>query len=40
LTSFIGPETQIVFIGATVLLVLGGGFLWSRRFSTERNHEE
>ena len=40
LTSFIGPEAQIVFIGATVLLVLGGGFLWSRRFSTERNHEE
>jgi hypothetical protein len=40
LTSFIGPETQIVFIGATVVLVLGGGFLWSRRFSVERNHEE
>jgi hypothetical protein len=40
LTSFIGPETQIVFVGATVLLVLGGGFLWSRRFSVEKNHEE
>jgi len=40
LTSFIGPETQVVFIGATVLLILGGGFLWSRRFSVEKNHEE
>ena len=40
LTSFIGPETQIVFIGATVLLVLGGGILWSRKYSVEKNHEE
>lgn len=40
LTSFIGPETQIVLFGTTALLVLGGGFLWSRRLSAERNHEE
>jgi len=40
LTSFIGPEIQIVLFGTTALLVLGCGFLWSRRFSVERNHEE
>lgn len=40
LTSFIGPETQAVLVGATALLLLGGGFLWSRRLSVERNHEQ
>jgi Putative zinc-finger len=40
LTSYAGPEAQIVLVGATVLIVLGCAFLWNRRFSMEKNHED
>jgi len=40
LTSLIGTDAQIALVGAMVLILLGCGFLWSRRFSVERNHEE
>lgn len=40
LTSYAGPEAQIVLIGATVLIFLACGFLWNRRFSMEKNHED
>lgn len=40
LTSYAGPEAQIVLIGAAVLIILGCGFLWNRRFSMEKSHED
>jgi predicted anti-sigma-YlaC factor YlaD len=40
LTSVIGPETQIIFLCVTMILVIACGYLWSRRFATERNHEK
>jgi hypothetical protein len=40
LTSYAGPEAQIVLVGVTVLIVLGCGFLWNLRFSMEKNHED
>jgi hypothetical protein len=39
-TSLIGLEAQVAVIGATALLILAGGFLWSRRLFAEKNHEE
>jgi len=40
LASFIGPETQIVFLCVTMILVITCGYMWSRRFAAERNHEK
>lgn len=37
--SLIGPEVQVIFIFASLLLILAGGFLWRRKFSVEKNHE-
>jgi hypothetical protein len=38
-TSLIRPEAQIIFICASFLLILAGGFLWRRKFLVEKNHE-
>ncbi len=40
LASFIGPETQIIFLCVTMILVIACGYMWSRRFAAERNHEK
>jgi len=37
--SLIGPEAQVIFICASFLLILAGGFLWRRKFLVEKNHE-
>lgn len=40
LTSFIGPEMQIAFVCATILIIIGGGLFWSRKFFSEKNNEK
>jgi hypothetical protein len=37
--SLISPEAQVVFICASFLLILAGGFVWRRKFLVEKNHE-
>jgi len=37
--SLISPEIQVIFIFASLLLILAGGFLWRRKFSVEKRHE-
>lgn len=38
-TSLISPEAQVIFICASFLLILAGGFLWRKKFLVEKNHE-
>jgi predicted anti-sigma-YlaC factor YlaD len=40
LTSFIGPEAQIIFVCVTFILIITGGFLWSRKLSVEKDYEK
>ena len=37
--SLISSEAQVIFICASFLLILAGGFLWRRKFLVEKNHE-
>jgi len=40
LTSFIGPEAQIILVCLALVIIFCGGILWSRKFSVEKNHEK
>jgi hypothetical protein len=40
MTSFIGPEAQVVAACAAVLILIGTGVIWRRKFLWERNHHE
>ncbi len=37
--SLISSEAQVIFICASFLLILAGGFLWRRKFLVEKNYE-
>jgi hypothetical protein len=39
-TSLISPEAQVIFICASLLLILAGGFVWRRIFLVEKHHED
>jgi hypothetical protein len=39
-TSLIGPEAQVIFLCASLLLILAGGFVWRRKFLVEKHHED
>lgn len=40
LTSFISPEALIIFVCVTFILIITGGFLWSRKLSVEKDYEK
>jgi hypothetical protein len=39
MTSFVGPEFQIAAVCLTIVFLVGAGFLWARKYSVERSHE-
>jgi hypothetical protein len=39
MTSFVGPEFQIAAVCLTIVFLAGAGFLWARKYSVERSHE-
>lgn len=39
MTSFVGPEIQIAAVCLTIVFLVAAGFIWSRKDSVERRHE-